>query len=162
MICKWCKKEFEPNPRQPTQRFCNYTCKVNYHGAVSKIKAKVKTLLLKHGDYHVEEEKLKKKGIIQDLIDEKKVVYIDIDSIIESFVKDEKLKAEKEFDFNKEQIDKKYITKEEILAPQIYNENELQIKNECLNEIKKLNAYSNKIPNFHNWINLYGLNNYIN
>ncbi len=60
MICKWCKKEFEPNPRQPTQRFCNYTCKVNYHGAVSKIKAKVKTLLLKHGDYHVEEEKLKK------------------------------------------------------------------------------------------------------
>ena len=109
-----------------------------------------------------EEEKLKKKGIIQDLIDEKKVVYIDIDSIIESFVKDEKLKAEKEFDFNKEQIDKKYITKEEILTPQIYNENELQIKNECLNEIKKLNAYSNKIPNFQNWINLYGLNNYIN
>lgn len=60
MICKWCKREFEPNPRQPAQRFCSYHCKTTYHGAVSKIKSKVKTILLKHGDYHVEEEKLKK------------------------------------------------------------------------------------------------------
>lgn len=60
MRCKWCKKEFEPNPLRPTKRFCCHECKMEYHGAVSKIKSKVKTILLKHGDFHVTEEQLKK------------------------------------------------------------------------------------------------------
>lgn len=60
MICKWCKKEFELRDSRPTQRFCSYDCKCQYHGAVSKIKGLIKRLLLKHGDYHVNEDQLKK------------------------------------------------------------------------------------------------------
>lgn len=109
-----------------------------------------------------EKEISEKKEKKQDLINEKKEINIDIDGIIRSFVEEEKLKAEKELELNKQQIDKNNIIKEEILTQPIYTENELQMKNKYLNEIKKLNDYSNKIPNFNNWIILYGLNNYIN
>ena len=98
---------------------------------------------------------------IQDLNKQKKEINIDIDGIVKSFVEDEKLKAEKEFDSNIQQINNNYLIKEEELKKPIYNEDELRIKNECLDEIQKLNAYSDKIPNFKNWINLYGLNKYI-
>ena len=60
MKCKWCKKEFNPNPKRPTQRFCNYKCGEKYHEAQSLIKMRIKNLLIKHGDYHVEVEQLKK------------------------------------------------------------------------------------------------------
>lgn len=60
MRCKWCKKEFTPNPLRLSQRFCCYNCKREYHGAVAKIKSKVKTVLLKHPSFHVEEDQLKK------------------------------------------------------------------------------------------------------
>ena len=98
---------------------------------------------------------------IQDLNKQKKEINIDIDGIVKSFVEDEKLKAEKEFDSNIQQINNNYLIKEEELKQPTYNKDELRIKNECLDEIQKLNAYSDKIPNFKNWINLYGLNKYI-
>lgn len=60
MKCIWCKNEFTPNPSRPTQRFCCPHCREQYHEAQLLIKRKVKTILLKHGDFHVEEEQLKK------------------------------------------------------------------------------------------------------
>lgn len=60
MKCKWCKKDFTPSESRPTQRFCCYECKVEYHAAVAKIKGKVKRILLKHPSFHVEEDQLKK------------------------------------------------------------------------------------------------------
>lgn len=108
-----------------------------------------------------EKEISEKKLTIQDLNKQKKEINIDIDGIVKSFVEDEKLKAEKEFDSNIQQINNNYLIKEEELKQPTYNKDELRIKNECLDEIQKLNAYSDKIPNFKNWINLYGLNKYI-
>ena len=60
MKCIWCKKDFTPKPSRPTQRFCCSNCREEYHEAQLLVKRKVKTILLKHGDYHVEEEQLKK------------------------------------------------------------------------------------------------------
>ena len=102
-----------------------------------------------------------KNKIINDLKDEKSKINIDIDSIVKSIVEEERLKAEKGFIINKNEIDNKYNCKKYDENELTFNKNELELKKEYLNEIEKLKAYSDKIPNYNNWISLYGLNKYI-
>lgn len=98
---------------------------------------------------------------INDLIDEKSKINIDINGIVKSIVEEERLKVEKDFNMNKNEIDSKYQCINYDENELTFNENELQLKKEYLNEIEKLKAYSDKIPNYNNWINLSGLNKYI-
>ena len=103
------------------------------------------------------EFKLKKEKI-NELINEKNNIYIDVDSIVESIIKKERIKEENKFEMDKNEINNKYAYIESQLS---YNQDELKLKNDCLNEIRKICDYSEKIPNFYNWINLYNLNKYI-
>lgn len=105
------------------------------------------------------ESKSKKK---KELIKIKNEMNIDIDKIIQSFVDEERIKYEKELTINKKEIDNKYKINKINENDFSYNKNELEMKNQCLNEIKKLKDYSDKIPNFDFFINEYGLNNYLN
>lgn len=99
-----------------------------------------------------------KKQEINDLINSKKNIDIDIEDIVKSFIEEEKLKQDEEFNINKDKLDQEYnYIKKELK----YTEKELKLKNDCLNEIKKINNYSDKIPNFENWIINFNLNKYL-
>ncbi len=99
-----------------------------------------------------------KKQEINDLINSKKNIDIDIEDIVKSFIEEEKLKQDEEFNINKNKLDQEYnYIKKELK----YTEKELKLKNDCLNEIKKINNYSDKIPNFENWIINFNLNKYL-
>ena len=80
-----------------------------------------------------------------------------MDKIIQSFANSEREKAEKNLEENMKEIDNKYNYKEIELV-----DSQVELKSEYLNEIKKIREYSDKIPNFYNFIILYGLNKYLN
>ena len=86
-------------------------------------------------------------------------IHINIDEIVKSFIDEERKKSEKEFNDNKNKIDEKYIFTEKEFA---YSEEELDKKNEYLNKIRKIKSYSDKIPNYENWIRAFNLNKYLN
>ena len=100
-----------------------------------------------------------KKKIINDLIKEKDSIFIDIETIVKSFIDEERKNTEKEFDINKIEIDNNNIFIEEEFK---YSEKELEKKNEYLNEINKIKKYSDKIPNYENWIMAFNLSKYLN
>ena len=106
------------------------------------------------------EEKIKsKKQKVDDLTNIKDNIKIDIDGIVQSFVNEKRIEEEKKFNINKSEIDNKYaFVKKEFK----YTENENEFKNQCLNEINKIKLYSDKIPNYENFIKLSKLDKYIN
>lgn len=106
-----------------------------------------------------DEEIKSKKQIINDLVKEKDNIFIDIDEIVKDFITEERKKVEKEFDISKNEVDARYIYQEKELK---YSPKELKQKDECLNEIKKIKSYSDKIPNFDKWIIAFNLNKYFN
>ena len=100
-----------------------------------------------------------RKQIINDLIKEKDNIFINIEEIVKSFVDEERKKVENEYNDNKIELDKKYSYIEKEFK---YNQEELEQKNKYLNDIRKIKSYSEKIPNYENWINAFNLNKYIN
>ena len=108
-------------------------------------------------DLKSEEEIKSKKQKVNELTNTKDNIKIDIDGIVQSIVNEERIKADKEFNTNKSVIDNKYNYVEKELK---YTENELEFKNEFLKEINKIKLYSDKLPDYENWINK--LNKYIN
>jgi hypothetical protein len=100
-----------------------------------------------------------KKEIINNLSNEKDKNNINIDEIIKDYINEEKIKLEKEFNDNKNNIDINYIYNEKELK---YSQEELEKKNNYLNEIRRIKFYSDKIPNYENWIKAFKLNKYFN
>lgn len=98
-----------------------------------------------------------KKEEINNLNNKINYLNIDMDKIIQSFANSEREKAEKNLEENMKEIDNKYNYKEIELV-----DSQVELKSEYLNEIKKISEYSDKIPNFYNFINLSGLNKYLN
>ena len=105
--------------------------------------------------------KLRKKQI-DELNNTKNEINDNINDRVKSIVDEEKIKAENEFIIKQKEIDNKYnniIINENDFA---YKPEELQLQNQYLKEIRQISAYSDKIPNFNNWIQLYNLKKYIN
>ena len=123
----------------------------------SKFEEEKKKYEMKDPEY---EEKIKsKKQKVDDLTNIKDNIKIDIDGIVQSFVNEKRIEEEKKFNINKSEIDNKYaFVKKEFK----YTENENEFKNQCLNEINKIKLYSDKIPNYENFIKLSKLDKYIN
>ena len=110
-------------------------------------------------DPEYEEKVESKKQKVEDLANLKDNIKIDIDGIVQSFVNEKRIEEEKKLNIKKNEIDNKYAyTKKEFK----YNENENEFKNQCLNEINKIKLYSDKIPNYANFIKLSKLDKYIN
>ena len=114
--------------------------------------------------YKIDESKYEeafksRKQVINDLMNEKDNIFIDIEGIVKSFVDEERKKVEKEFNENKVELDEKYSYTEKEFK---YSQEELEKKNEYLDGIRKIKSYSEKIPNFENWINAFNLNKYLN
>lgn len=82
-----------------------------------------------------------------------------MDEIINKFVEEEKKKEESEFILNKNNIDKENEVEDKKFE---YTQEEINLKNSYLDDIKKIKNYSAKIPYFENWMNMYQLNKYIN
>lgn len=123
-------------------------------------------------DYSLEMERInncrtmenKNKAQIDSLKENKKELEkeknkINMDEIINNFIEAEKKKEEKEFILNKNNIDKENEVEDKKLE---YTQEEINLKNSYLDDIKKIKNYSGKIPYFENWINMYNLNKYIN
>jgi hypothetical protein len=125
--------------------------------ANAKFEEEKKKYEMKDPEY---EEKIKsKKQKVDDLTNIKDNIKIDIDGIIESFVNEKRIEEEKKLKISKTEIDNKYsYVKKEFK----YNKNENEFKNQCLNEINKIKLYSDKIPNYENFIKLSKLDKYIN
>ena len=112
--------------------------------------------------YRIDESKYSeiiqsRKQTINDLERERDSIFINIDEIVNDFINEERKKAEKEFDINKNEIDTKYICEGKEF---IYSQEEIERKNEYLNQIRRIKSYSDKIPNYENWINAFNLNKY--
>ena len=100
-----------------------------------------------------------KKEMINKLVNERDSIFIDIDKLVKDFITDERKNLEKEFDVNKSEVDKKNMWIEKEFK---YSKEEETKKEEYLEQIKKLKSYSDKIPNYENWILAFNLNKYIN
>ena len=125
----------------------------------NEIKKKFETEENKYKIYESKfEEVIKsKKKVLNDLSKEKDSININIDEIVNDFINEERKKAENEFDIRKNEIESKYIYEEKEF---VYSQEELERKNQYLNEIKKIKSYSDKIPNFENWVNAFNLKKY--
>ena len=113
----------------------------------------------KINEFKFEETINSKKQVINDLLKEKDSIFINIEEIVKSFVDEERKKVENDFNNNKIELDEKYSYEEKEFK---YNQEELEEKNKYLNDIRKIKSYSEKIPNYENWINAFNLNKYIN
>ena len=123
----------------------------------SKFEEEKKKYEMKDPEY---EEKIKsKKQKVDDLTNIKDNIKIDIDGIVQSFVNEKRIEEEKKLNINKSEIDNKYACVKKEFK---YTENENEFKNQCLNEINKIKLYSDKIPNYENFIKLSKLDKYIN
>ena len=108
-----------------------------------------------------ENEKIKPlKKTKENLENEKeKIKKINVNEIVNKFVIGEKNKIEADCQSQKSRIDEENQFKEEILE---YTEEEKTLENNYLNIINGIKKYSNKIPYFDNWIEVYKLKKYIN
>ena len=108
-----------------------------------------------------ENEKIKPlKKTIENLENEiEKIKKINVDEIVNKFVSGEKNKIEADCQSQKNRIDEENKLKEEILE---YTEEEKNLESDYLKIINGIKKYSNKIPYFDNWIEVYKLKKYIN
>jgi len=82
----------------------------------------------------------------------------DQDLIIQNYERDELIKADSEYNKSIEELNKKYIFKNEKLE---YTKEEIQLKNQYFEEIQKIKSYSEN-PFYDNFITSFGLNKYLN
>ena len=91
--------------------------------------------------------------------EKEKIKKINVDEIVNKFVSGEKNKIEADCQSQKNRIDEENKLKEEILE---YTEEEKNLESDYLKIINGIKKYSNKIPYFDNWIEVYKLKKYIN
>lgn len=139
----------------------------NYSNRISELNKELEKQI---NEFNKEDSKFKeelesRKKIIGDLNNSKNNInniYNSIDDRVKSIIDEEKKKEENDFIIKQKEIDNKYnniAINENDFA---YKPNEIQLQNQYLNDIRQIKAYSDKIPNFYNWINLYNLNKYLN
>jgi len=122
-----------------------------------KLDEEKKKYQLKDPEY---EEKIRtKKQKVNNLENIRDNIKIDIDGIVQSFINEKRIEEDKKFNINKSEIDNKFSYVEKEFK---YNEKENEFKNQCLNEINRIKSYSDKIPNFENFIKISKLDKYIN
>ena len=98
---------------------------------------------------------------LEKLTKEKDKLQDDINRIdVSEYIKEEKEKAETEFQNQKNKIDENYKVTEEKLEK--YTSEDLQIRQKYLEDIKRIKDFSGKIPNYNNWIWTMGLSRYLN
>lgn len=112
-----------------------------------------------------EKEKLKRKEIdsliesINNLTKEKdNITNININEIANDYINEEQPKIEIEYENRKKCIDEQNKI---IITNLEYTEEEKQLENEYLTIINNIKNYSDQIPYFDNWINMYDLKKYI-
>lgn len=153
------KNEIEIVKREKSDKInqINSQHEQNINETNKKFEEEKKKYQIKDPEY---EEKIKsKKQKVDDLTNIKDNIKIDIEGIVQSFIIEKRIEQEKKLNINKSEIDNKYAyVKKEFK----YNENEIEFKNQCLNEINKIKLYSDKIPNYENFIKLSKLDKYIN
>lgn len=91
--------------------------------------------------------------------EKEKIEKINADEIANNYVNGKKNEIENDYQNKKNLIDEENQFKEEILE---YTEEEKTLENNYLNIINGIKKYSNKIPYFDNWIEVYKLKKYIN
>ena len=107
----------------------------------------------------IEEEKLQKKiEEKENLVESMNDLGQDQDLIIQNYERDELIKADSEYNKSIEELNKKYIFKNEKLE---YTKEEIQLKNQYFEEIQKIKSYSEN-PFYDNFITSFGLNKYLN
>ena len=153
------KNEVDVVKREKSEKI--NTIKNNHEQKINEINKKFeeekKKYEIKDPEY---EEKIKnKKQKVDDLTNIRDNYTIDIDGIVQSFVNEKRIEEDKKLNISKSEIDNKYTYIEKELK---YNENEIEMKNQYLNEINKIKSYSDKIPNYENFIKLSKLDKYIN
>jgi len=90
--------------------------------------------------------------------EKEKIKKINVDEIVNNFISEEKMKIEHESQIQKNKIDEENQFKDEKLE---YTEDEKNLENNYLNIINGIKKYSNKIPYFDNWLEVYKLKKYI-
>lgn len=108
----------------------------------------------------IEEDKYKNKFEEKELLVEKlnDIGQDDQELIIENYEKEEFSKADSEYKNSIEEINKKYVVKEEKLE---YTNEEIKLKNKYFEEIKKIKSYSDN-PFYNNFVASFGLDKYLN
>ena len=101
-----------------------------------------------------------KKDTIKNLNDEKNSIDSNKNTIIANYIRDERKKADNNFNNRKTEIERQYIVnKEKDLK---YNEEENNLKAEYSKNILKIKNIADKIPYYNNFIIQTGLNKYLN
>ena len=90
--------------------------------------------------------------------EKEKIKKINVDEIVNNFISEEKMKIEHESQIQKNKIDEENQFMDEKLE---YTEDEKNLENNYLNIINGIKKYSNKIPYFDNWLEVYKLKKYI-
>ena len=102
-----------------------------------------------------------KKNKVEELKESKKEIENEFKKIdISDYVKEERNKAENDFQKQKIVLDENYYVPE--LKLEKYNNDELDLRQKYLEGINRIKSYSQKIPNYYNWIRCMGLNYYLN
>lgn len=116
----------------------------------------------KNKKYEKFEEKIKEINLKQekkhDLENIRDNIGKDKNIIIDNFTNEQKENFEKQLNEEKNKIEESYVFKEIKFE---YSQKDIEQKNEYIEEIKKIKEYSNKIPNYDNWMMIYGLNKII-
>ena len=153
------KQEIENIKKEKTEKINNLTNLHLQHKNEIDKKFKEEENKYKIVDSKYNEIFNSKKQIINKLINERDSIFIDIDKLVKDFINDERKNLEKEFDVNKGETDKKNMWIEKEFK---YSKEEETKREEYLEQIKKIKSYSDKIPNYENWIMAFNLNKYIN
>lgn len=134
--------------------------KISHQEILTKLKNEYNEIEKKYtNDNLLEENKIKEKEKEKEnLTKNLKLFDREKQEIINNYCEKEKIKAELEFNNLKNDINEKYVYYEEKLE---YTEDELQLKKQYYDEIKKIKLYSN-IPIYNNLIESFKLNKYIN
>lgn len=116
-------------------------------------------------DHAIEEQKKNKekcnmlKESLNTLKNKKEnIVNQNVDEIANNLINEDKKNLEQNYENNVKIIDEKNKV---ILSNFEYTEDEKNLENGYINTINNIKKYSDKIPNFDNWIKLYNLNKYI-
>jgi len=111
-----------------------------------------------------EQKKIKEKcGVLKDSINDLKnkkesIVNQNVDEIANNLINEDKKNLEQNYENNVKIIDE---NNKVILSNFEYTEEEKNLENGYINTINNIKKYSDKIPNFDNWIKIYNLNKYI-
>lgn len=150
------KKQYEINEQDLRNIYHEKLQEINYSFNIRKSKI----------DSAIEEQKGIKKecNMLKDSInvlknEKENIVNKNVDDIVNSLINEDKNNLEQNYENNVKIIDEK----NKLILPILeYTKEEKNLENNYINTINNIKKYSDKIPNFDNWIKIYNLNKYIN